>query len=619
VTGVLASLVVVAMVLLVLKPILADAHGYGRHEWDQAMAQRYLVKKTLVRFHELPLWNPYECGGHPAWASFEGDPVVVAPWLPAYLWLALPVALRVEIAVSALWGAAGAWLLASRFTRSYAACAFVATVFAVDGRWTLQLAAGHAWHLVYAWMPWVLLLFDRAIGGDPTLGPPRNRNAIGAGACLAMMVYTGGYDPLLQTTVVLVGYAVFVAIGARSVRPLGALALAGLVAVGLSAPKLLPALDVLRRYRRVHGPPGSLSPEQLADLLTDRVQGFATGHAGVGDGTWHEVGMYLGWAAVVALGLGVLVGRGVRVNALKALGLLLLVLGLGGFSPYAPWSLAQHLPILGSEPVPYRWLYPAVLLLGCAAAAAFERGMRRAGRARAALEGVALLAVAWIARDVGTVARFPLEDHMHEGPPKNAESVGPFHTETKLPRNLEYEPGERTPTTLPAELANVGVIECDTFPGLDNFDGLASAIPGYDGRPTGLGARGVGDHDYHGESFLVDGVGTATITGWSPNVIEVRVDGATPGGEVVVNQNWDPGWSVDGRRALDHGNAVAARVTASTQTLRFRYRPPLGWAGCALFAATVVALLLAHRASRRRISARARASSRLRADPTAPS
>jgi hypothetical protein len=618
VTGVLAALVVVAMVLFVLGPILADPQGYGRHDWDQAMAQRYLVKKTLLRFHELPLWNPYECGGHPAWASFEGDPVVAAPWLPAYLWLPLPVALRIEIAVSALWGAAGAWLLASRFTRSHVACAFVAVVFAVDGRWTLELTAGNAWHLVYAWMPWALFFFDRAIGEEPAPGPPRARSAVGAGACLAMMVYAGGYDPLVQTGVVLVGYAVFVAIGARSTRPLAALALAGAVAIGLSAPKLLPALDVLRRYPRAHGAPGSLTPEQLVELLTDRVQGFATAHAGIGDDRWHEVGMYLGWAAVVAIGLGALVARGVRVSALKAVALVLLVLGLGSFSPYAPWSLAQHLPVLSSEPVPSRWLYPAVLVLGCAAAAAFERGMQRAGRARAALEGVALLAVAWLARDIGTVARFPLEDHLHEGPPKNAESVGPFHTETKLPRNLDYATGQRTPATLPAELANIGVIECDTFPGLDNFDGIASAIPGYDGRPTGLGARGVGDHDYHGEAFLADGAGTATITRWSPNAIEVRVDGATPGGEVVVNQNWDPGWSVDGRPALDHADTIAARVTASAQTFRFRYRPPLGWPGCALFVATLVALVLAHRAGRRRVSAPGRAPSRLPSDPAAP-
>jgi hypothetical protein len=616
VTGVLAALVVVGMVAFVLKPLLVAPHGYGRHEWDAMESHRYLVTKTILRFHEFPFWNPYACGGHPAWAGFGSDSIVAAPWLPAYLLLSLPVALRVEIVVSALWGAMGAWLLASRFTRSYAACAFVAAVFAVDGRWTLQLAAGHGWHLVYAWMPWALFFFDRAIGAQPALGPPRMRSALWTGVCLAMMVYTGGIDPLVQTAVVLGAYAVLLAIATRSGRPLGALAMSGAVSVGLSAPKLLPTLDAMRRYGRGIDSPESLTPEQLAELLTDRVQGFATGHAGIADSNWHEVGMYLGWAAVIAIGLGVFVGRGVRVTAVKAIGLVLLAFGLGSFSPYAPWSLAHHLPIFSSQHVPYLWLYPAALLLGCAAAAAFEQGMVRAGRARAVLEVVALVAVAWIARDIGTVARFPLEDHRHDVLPKNPESLGPFHTETKLPKELEYQNTERAPAMLPAEIANVGVIECNTFHGFDDLDGAASVVPGDDGRPMWLGARGVGDPEYHGEAYLPDGAGTATITRWSPNAVEVLVDGATPGEEVVVNQNWDPGWSVDGERVLDHRDTLAARVTSATQTFRFRYRPPMWWPGWALFVATLAALLLAREVSRRRLSARGRAPVRPRADPS---
>ena len=205
-SGVLAALVVLAMLAYVLRPLLAEPHGYGRHDWDQMESHRYLVTKTIRRFHELPFWNPYACGGHPAWAGFESDTVVVAPWLPAYLFLSLPVAIRVEIVASAVWGALGTWLLASRFTRSHAARAFVVVVFAVNGRWVLQLVAGHTWHMVYAWMPWVLFFFDRALGvaaaTQGAAGPRRTRSAIWAGVCLAMMVYTGGIYPLPQTVVV---------------------------------------------------------------------------------------------------------------------------------------------------------------------------------------------------------------------------------------------------------------------------------------------------------------------------------------------------------------------------------------------------------------------------------
>jgi hypothetical protein len=265
--------------------------------------------------------------------------------------------------------------------------------------------------------------------------------------------------------------------------------------------------------------------------------------------------------------------------------------------------------------VPYRWLYPAALLLACAAVAAFEQGMVRAGRARVALEIAALLAVAWIARDIATVARYPLENHLHDGPPTNPESLAPFHTETKLPKELEYQNTEWAPTTLSAEIANIGVIQCNTFHGFDNFDGLSTVIPGYDGRPTGLGAHGLGEPEYRGEAYLSGGAGTASVARWSPNAVEVLVDGATPGEEVVLNQNWDPGWSADGARALDYRDTVAARVTSATQTFHFRYRPPLWWPGWALFAVTVAALLFARRVSRRRLNEREPVSTRRPADP----
>lgn len=620
-SGVLSWVVALGMVAFVVKPLFRDLHGYGRHDWDQMESHRYLVRKAIRLFHEFPFWNPYACGGHPAWGGFESDTTVVAPWLPAYLALSLPVAMRVEIAASAAWGAIGAWLLASRFTRSHAARAFVAVVFAVNGRWTLQLVAGHTWHMVYAWMPWALFLFDRAVGAQPALGPPRPRDAVWTGVCLAMMVYTGGIYPLPQTAVVLGVYAAILAATMRSARPLFMLAAAGATSVGLSAPKLLPILEVMHRYARAIDSPESLTPEQLMELLTDPVQGFAIGHAGIGNYTWHEVGMYLGWPVLVLLGVGVIAGRGLRVFPLKAMGLVLAAFGLGSFSPWSPWALAHRLPIFSSQHVPYRWLYPALLLLACVAVAAFERALGRVERWRAAIEVVALVAVAWIARDVGTVARYPLESHMAEAGPTVAESVGPFHTEQRTPTALNYEPGDWAPATLGTEMANIGTIECNTFHGLNNFGGLATVVPGYDGKPTGLAAHGVGEADYHGEVYVADGGGTAIFARWAPSSFDVQVDGVRPGATVVVNQNWDPGWSVDGAQAVDYHGTIAAHASESSQTLHFRYRPRSWWAGIAVFAATLVALFYVFRQSRK-LPARSRAlrtGASFRADAAPPS
>jgi hypothetical protein len=578
----LAVATVLATIGYVLGPLAAHAHGYGRHDWDLMESRRYLVVKSLLRFHELPFWNPYACGGHPAWGSPDGVPELVAPWLPAYLALSLPVATRVEVLASIAWCALGAWLLASRFTRSAAARALVVVLFAVNGRFTLQLAAGHGWHLAYAWTPWAIFLFDRALGPRGTPGPARPRDATWTGACLAMMLYTAGITPLVQTIVALAVYALVVAIASRSARPAGMLALAGVVAAGLSAPKLLPVIDVVRRFPRAVASTDTLNPTEIVAMLTNREQGFAIGHGGIPDGSWHEVGMYVGWPALLLLGAGVLAARGGRVLPLKVVGLVLALLGLGSFTRWSPWALAHELPVLSWEHVPYGWLYPALLLLACAAGAGFERVFCLAGRRRVTLELVGLLAVAWIARDVGTVARYPLENHLMDAGPSNAESTGPFHTELKIPKPLEYEPGEWAPTTLSVEVANLGTIQCNTFPGLSNF--------GSQERPLAVAAHAIGDAAYRGEVYLDAGGGSATFASWSPDAFDVMVDRAKPGATVVVNQNWDPGWRVDGAEAMNFEGTIGARVTQPTQVLHFRYRPRGWWAGVALLVLTLAAL-----------------------------
>jgi hypothetical protein len=231
--------------------------------------------------------------------------------------------------------------------------------------------------------------------------------------------------------------------------------------------------------------------------------------------------------------------------------------------------------------VPSRWLYPATLLLGCGAAAGYERLFARTARRRW-VELVALIVVAIVAIDIGSVARLPLKDQFQYPGPHNEESMAPFHIEPRLPANLHYQgDGGFAPTTLSAERANIGTIECNLFSGLANFAGVTQVIPNWV-FPTALGAKGVGDPQYRGEVFLASGSGSAVFSDWTPNEFEVTVSGAQVGDRVVVNQNWDPGWSVDGDPAVNYKSTIAAEVTSPEQTLRFSYRPPLLLLGCAM-------------------------------------
>lgn len=584
-TTVLAWGVILAMIAYELWPALTgDRTTVGAHDWDQMESHRYLVTKSLLAFHQFPFWNPYACGGHPNWGGFESGTTVVSPWLPAYLLMTLPHALRVEVVGMAFISAVGAWLFASRFTRSPAVRALVVVAFAVNGRWALQIASGHTWHLAYAWTPWVLYFYDRAVGADASLGPPRRRWAVLAGVCLALMVYMGGIYPLPQTILAVALYGCFLAAMTRSVRPLVVGLACGGVSLGLSAPKLLPIIEVLLKHPRLIDSTETLDLRAFVDVLTSREQDMYSGHAGVSQWGWHEWGMYVGWPVVVAVTLGALAGRGTRESPLRWAGLLLLSLGFGAFDPHAPWPMLHELPVFKSQHVPSRWMYPALLVLLALTASAFERALRRAGPVRGWIEVLLVAGVAAVAYDVASIARQPITHMFPTKLPPIHESTGPFHTEQHLPAELAYQ-WEWAPASLTAEMANVGTIDCGTFPAFHNY------WRGQNGRVPGLGAYGAGDPGYRGEAFLLDGVGAASVTRWTPNEVTVEVHGARAGERLVLNQNWDPGWRAAGLKTEDWHDTVSATLPAADATVVFRYRPLTFWPGVLVFVATCAGLL----------------------------
>jgi hypothetical protein len=589
---VLAWLIILGMIGFVLRPILTDLTTVGGHDWDQMESHRYLIKKTISRFHQFPFWDPYSCGGHTSWGGVESGTTVVSPWLPFYLAMSLPHAMRVEIFGSTLISAVGAWLLAGRFSRSPAARALVVVAFAINGRWTLQTAVGHTWHLAYAWTPWAIYFYDRALGDDPADGRARGRDVVLLGACLAMMVYAGGIYPLPQTAFAIGLYGLFLAARTRSSRPIFVGLASGLIAFGLAAPKLIPMADVFWDNPRLVDSPESIDLTALVAILTAPIQDTSSRPANVGQWGWHEYGMYIGWPVVTLLIVGCLLGRGLRESPLKWVGLLCVLLGFGAFDAHAPWALLhQNVPLFKSHHVPTRWQYIGLLLLLTVTAAVLERILRRAGRMRGWLEVAMLGAVAWVAYDIGTVARQPILHAFAKPMPAIDDSTGPFHTEIHIPPELNLDP-DYVPASLPPEMANIGTIDCVTFPALNNF------FRDLKGRAPGLGARGRGDPLYKGEAFVAEGVGQATIVNWSPNAVTVHVTGAQAGEHVVMNQNWDPGWHADRAAALDWKDTVAAPLHGPEATVTFRYRPRFWYAGLAVFVATIGAMGYAYHLAR---------------------
>ncbi len=588
-----AFLLVLGLIALVVAPIFKRTDTLGIHDWDQMEAHRYLAVKTIKRFHQFPFWDPYSCGGHTWWGGVESGTTIVSPWLPTYLMLSLPWGLRVEVVGMALFGAVGAWLLASRFTKSAGLRLFVVAAYAVNSRWAAQASMGHTWHLYYAWVAWALFFLDRALELRATDGTPnprsRFRNVVLLGATLALMVYTGAIYPLPQTVIILGIYAAVCARASRSWRPLGILAASGFISLGLAAPRLLPLMDSLRRYPRLVDSPESMDLSAFIGVFTTRE---GDPRPTLGPWGWHEFGIYTGMVPFLLMLCAPFLVRHARERALASAGVVCVLLGFGRFHKYAPWALFHdHLPIFESQHVPSRWLYPALLVLLVAMAGVIERFLAR--QPRRLLLDVALVSIgACVALDVGLEAQHPLVNAFTRNVPKVEESLGPFHQDKSAPPELRYSEGDWAPPALPAMMNNTGVIDCGTFPGLH------LQLHDRTGHVTGIGARGRTEHDYHGEVWTT-GDGHAAIESWTPNRVAVHYYGVSPGDVVALNQNWDPGWHASGGDVVPWRDVVAARVSSASGTVEFRYRPTFLLVGLAVLLMTLASIFLYARSERR--------------------
>ena len=543
-----AAAVLLSTLFKILGPMLADFHTYGFHDWDVESAYRYITVVSLKRYHEGPWWHPWLCGGFPAFGDTETASNFISPYLPLYLFTDIRTAIRLEVVGGALTGLVGTFLLARRFTKSFALCTLVAALYVLNGRWALQAAAGHTWHLQYGLLPWALWFYERA------LEPGRLKNAIGTGVMLSCMVLWGGIYPLPQSALILGCYTLLLAVFTRSARPFYVLAIAGVVAIGLGAPKLLAILDRLDRVPRFIESREVIGLADLLVMFTAPEQHFGSRPVRTPAYNWHEWGIYIGPLGVAVLCIAVIFARGERGQPFKILSMLLLLLGFGAFHPNAPWTLLHQLPVFSQQHVPSRFHYPMLLLLGLAFLTVVGPYADRALKRFPALDLLLLVPVALLCIDLARVARQPFEQAFWMEKPDQIAELSLFEHHTNAPVN--YVRRDWAQPMLLSMMANTGVIKCYGVDPRFKPAAVAADAPGYRGRV-----------------YIEGGAGTAEISDWSPNRAEVRVAGAGAGALLVYNMNFDPSWRANGKSAIEYRGLVATRLEGDVAQVTFRYFP----------------------------------------------
>ncbi len=496
-------------------------------DWDYFFQLQWVAYHTVTKFHQLPLWNPYKCGGAPLLGNPQSH--IFTPWFALTMLLGPFAGLHMEIPVHVAIAWAGAYALARVAGARPLGAIGSAMAFGASSWFYLRMGAGGLVTFGYVYLPWSLAAVLMAAETN------QPEYSIGAGLALALAFLEAGPYPVMFGVL---GFALVLlprSVIDRSIRPIIALVETGVWAAGFSAIKLVPSTLWMLQHPR---PAGDIEANGLGVLWTALFE--SSQHTLMGSpngwGFW-EIGAYLGLFAIPAV-IGFMRPR-IAATWIIA-GVILLALSLGDAVPWGLWPLLHKVPLFDSLRLPSRLLILFILVVGVMAALGFD-WIASLKPPYGLYVSVFLLALCSI-------------NSMLVGPPilsdvlNNQSVAGPPINEFK---QIARGPGNNS-MLIPA-MQNEGVVRCYEYVNWDT--------------PV----RSEGTPGYLGEQYI-DGSGTVRVVRWTPNALSYEVDASAPT-VLVINQNYDAPWRLQSGHGevVSQGGLLAVRLPAGRQEITLRY------------------------------------------------
>lgn len=511
-------------------PAFLDPQATGFGDWQYFHHMWEVAWVAWVRYREIALFDPFQCGGVPLW----GDPQAqtYGPWFLLALALGTTLALKVGVVLHTAVGLVGGYLHARDEHRlSPSASALASAVFCGSGFFAWHIAGGHSAFLPFYFAPLLAWSLRRAFDDV--------RYVVAVAGLVALTLHEGGVYPMPYFVLLLL-LETFGDRRAKDLpRALLVLVSSGLLSLLLGAFRLIAVAIELRRHPRPTVIDDHLGLDELAMMLTAREHDWhVPGHPYV----WPEYCAYVGLLVVVlgAIGYHVAVRQG-RMRLVVGT-LVFGLLAMGNLGVYSPWVLLHDVPVFGSLRVPSRFVVLFILHLGLVAAVCLDAFASRLPKRAAIATILPALLVLGVVADI-TVTSRPLV-HRWTNP-----ALAP------LDRHAVFE--QRPPQVHAAAFASLprmGVGSSGCYVVLDYAVARGLRFgPGQD-------------------AWLSSGRGEARVVRRTVNTIELAVRADEPV-TVVLNQNHSPDYVTDVGRIEDANGMLAVALPAGEHRVRLRFRP----------------------------------------------
>lgn len=509
---------------------------------------------TVLRYGELPLWNPYYCGGFDA----VGAPQTrfLSPSLLLGLVFGAERAEVLTLFFFTLLGMEGMYRWLRLRVAHAGAAMFVAPVFALSGQFAVAYYRGWIQFLGFHLVPWILygvaLAARRKVSGVAI-----------ASIAFAWLIGFAGFFAAPMLAIAAVIEAVRTMLEEPREKRLESFVMLAVTALFMGAVswmRLWPVAETLAASPRIMaGTPGH-APRMLLNALV--------GTLAVKDGNTELVGSFYVGSAFLAL---VALGSQDR-KSMRALAVVIVFVWLAegyGRSP-SLFGWVRQIPVFASLRYPERFLWLAILFASEPAANALAR-VPMVG------EGKKWRMLAWVVLGGSLLYTIGNELATFERVAK-ARMLGQV-TQLEPPLPFRQARGNRW-YTVHVHAAGLGSLSCYETHRMPMSPLLRGDLPAEEYlAPTAVsGGAGKGSED----------AGSVKRTGWSPNKVSMHVELSRPA-RVLVNQNWAPGWHSSVGTTVDHDGVIGIDLPAGKTDVVLAYHP---WPTFAGFGVTCTALVM---------------------------
>lgn len=500
------------------------------------------ARRTVLDYAELPLWNPYSCGGLFALGSPQtrfAAPTFLASLLfgtsrgeAVVHWLLVLIALE------------GAYRCLRSHRSSRIAALLAAPVFGLFGIFACAPFLGWVSFCGFALLPWAVWGTQQALRGR-RFGVPL------VAACIAFLAGFGGTYTVPITALACASEFVGPLVRRRFKLVLTVSASLLLSTLGLAAFRLLPIWETLRHAPRVVASLESHSLLEIAGLV------FGVGAPYVAPECWYLIGLPAALLALFEL-------RHRRSGWLFASLACCVWVAMGRAATPSLFDGLRQLPLFDMLRSPERFLVVAALIVSQGAGRALTSMQARARSNPRWVWGVRVATLALLLNSSFQISNFFAAARMRTLVPTPPEIAQPFHQAR----------GNRWAVTEFGAM-NRGSLSCwEAYP-----------------VPQSRLLRA----DLTDEAVLEDPTsGQVEQTDWSPNRMHFRLS-LRRASRLVVNQNHHPGWRASGGTVTNHEGLLAVEVPPGETEVRLTFRPRSAVVGFTVSLLTGLALFITYR------------------------